>query len=564
MTHLSLRSSGMKSYSNSRLKMSSGNQQPFIDSQAYNKASSTYVSFPSKADAMIASLQLSYDVPCRTMDLILSTISHPDFDPKQVKLRSSIDVIDVLEEIRMKDRVAIVHKRPLDRDGRIEQAGFPLFVLEEVLEIIHSRRMAKIKSTFEDLHFMQLVYEYNRYSEEERSLRNMCLVHRSWTTPSQKTLGRILFINEPAYGSRLLYAPSNAWKSIFGPWTTVVAFQMYCRLDDQGEYYEYYFLDDFEEDYREWFENVHRILVSFTNLKSIWMQSYASFFTKWANYTIGKMVLRNTHLRDITLHAPDYAAPFILDSLAETSGNLKHLKTLDLEGARFSDTTQGKPLRGTDFMSLTSLIIKCVFSSHETELETLRRLSTLSKPYLESLHIVCSHLRDPDFEETTTRLFHPSQCTVVFNQLRSLHIKGDNGAGQWTKWIGPHCSSLKDITLDVDMASIADTVSSIPVTIRSLNLRVMNATWSKVEEVAVWTKCILGIISDVLFSELKSFSLVVWTRSFDNFYYKSDKQEAQNRRNRIREFEELMKSLCRNAGIKCSIDLELQYPSLCV
>lgn len=83
-------------------------KNPHMGSQAYNKANSTYVLFPSQADAMVASLQLFHDVPCRIMDLIFSVITHPDIDIAQLTMRRSTDVIDAVEESRMKDRMSVV------------------------------------------------------------------------------------------------------------------------------------------------------------------------------------------------------------------------------------------------------------------------------------------------------------------------------------------------------------------------------------------------------------------------------------------------------------------------
>lgn len=103
--------------------MSLGDLQPFVGSQAYNKANSAYVSFPSQADVMLASLQLFHDVPCRFMDLFLSVISHPGFDPEQVSLCNLADIIGVVEESRLRDRMAAVYERAQDDDGHMQQVG---------------------------------------------------------------------------------------------------------------------------------------------------------------------------------------------------------------------------------------------------------------------------------------------------------------------------------------------------------------------------------------------------------------------------------------------------------
>lgn len=72
---------------------------------------------------MLASLQLFHDVPCRFMDLFLSVISHPGYDPKQVSLRNSADIIGVVEESRGRDRMAAVYERALDDDGHMAAAA---------------------------------------------------------------------------------------------------------------------------------------------------------------------------------------------------------------------------------------------------------------------------------------------------------------------------------------------------------------------------------------------------------------------------------------------------------
>lgn len=72
------------------------------------------------------------------MNLLVSIITHPDFDAKQVALKSSVDVIQITEEARFQDRMAVVHRRSLNVDGRMEQAVILQYVLYQVLDIIHA------------------------------------------------------------------------------------------------------------------------------------------------------------------------------------------------------------------------------------------------------------------------------------------------------------------------------------------------------------------------------------------------------------------------------------------
>lgn len=127
--------------------MSLHDPQPFMDSLAFNKSTNVYVPFQADSDAMLASLQLFHDVPCRFMDLFFAVVTHPDFDPRQVTLRNSTDMIKVVEESRLKDRMAVVHERSANRDGHIAQTRFPPFVHYEVLDIIHAERMHAMDKT---------------------------------------------------------------------------------------------------------------------------------------------------------------------------------------------------------------------------------------------------------------------------------------------------------------------------------------------------------------------------------------------------------------------------------
>lgn len=299
--------------------MSEGQQQPFIGSRAFNEANSAYVSFPSQADAMLASLQLFHDVPCRFMDLFFSVVTHPDFDSKQVTLRDSVDVINVVEESRLKDRMAVVHKRAHGADGHTKQAGFPQFVLDEVLDIIHAKRMVNIEASFERSLSDAEMYRESITIPEDYAFKSLALVHRTWTLPAQKALGRVFFIGRPTHepersddnGSMdVLLDPIR--KSIFGPWTSVVAIQLFCpmKLGHCGccDYFyteECWYDNIVRESYYQWFEALHRIIVGFTRLKSLYVKSYAFLFTELATDSIQAMFQQNTRLEEVLLYGEE-------------------------------------------------------------------------------------------------------------------------------------------------------------------------------------------------------------------------------------------------------------------
>lgn len=286
-------------------------------------------------------------------------------------------------------------------------------------------------------------------------------------------------------------------------------------------------------------------LVSLTNLKSFFMQSYAPYFTQCTNLTIEGLVPRNPRLRELTLQALHDLDTFTLDPLAKYSGNLKHLTYLDIEGARFSDASRGKPMQGLNLEQLHCLTIRHISSSLEIDLKTLRKISTLSNPCLASLRISCYDFHFHEFEKITALLFSPSQCDVVFGRLHSLRIEGGHNTKHWLEWIAPHCSRLKVVALGTEVLLSRNTLSVIPATIQSFSLRVTDARWWEIEEVCSWMKCILELFSSKYFSELKVFSLSLSGELVERFGdHTSQQEDAHVLLNRIQEFEESMRSLC--------------------
>lgn len=450
--------------------MTSDNRQPFIDSRAFDTANSTYVPFPSQADAMLASLQLFHDVPCRIMNLIYSVVTHPDFDSKQLTLRNSVDVIDVVEEHRLKDRMAVVQERSASRDGRVVQAGFPHFILDEVLDIIHAERMNSIKARFEEHLDAKAMYCKSVHIQEDDTLKAMTHVHRSWTMLAQKTLGRVLHIGRPT-DIMCYILPSPVRKSIFGPWTSAVAVQFfhpvepkeahYCeRCEERDESEHQYDSDGLRyectevyntERCRQWFETLHRILVGFTSLKSLYIKSYSRILTMWFNVTFGEMVRRNVRLEELTLYAMDRKT-FDLNPLLENATLLKNLRKLNIERALISDVAVRNAMQGPGFACLSNVTIKCFCTSLKNDLVLLSIFSSQSNSRLESLRIIDAHGERTHYEEEfgdfgRARVSWSLQRAAIFASLRVLHIDSQDSADKWFEWIGPYCSRLESLSI---------------------------------------------------------------------------------------------------------------------
>lgn len=611
--------------------MSSDHQKPFIDSRAFVKEAKTYVDFSSQTNAMLASLQLFHDVPCHIMDLVLSVVTHPDFDTKQITLSNSVDVIDVVEERRLKDRMAVVHRRSLNSDGYLEQAGFSQFILDEVLDIIHADRLDTVKARFEETLDNETMYRNSMHIEEDDILQAMCLVHRSWTIPAQKALGRILHIGRPSYKMNVLLDPVR--KSIFGPWTSVIAIQLFnpiqmmkmdecvncdnsavlcysCALRyDRGVFDldgqdEYTYVDGhITEHDRQWFENIHRIVVCFTNIKCFFLKSYTTPVIGWCDVTFREVVRRNMHLEEIIMYAARGDKPYDLSPLIEKSRNSEHLRTLKLQGAWFNRVVLTKAMRGPGFARLTSLTAKRFYEDMRYVLEIFRILSAQSNLRLKSLCILDGGERDYYLEIDTASVLNPTQCATLFGHLRVLHIDSTESADQWfeligpycpsleslsivnsshssaieeyitqasassqasimfnqlsalridsnvapsacqwLKWIGPICPTVEDVTLSMDRSVFPTMLQLIPSTVQSLHVRLLNSYWgwgAHSYDRNLWMECLLKVPSSERFPGMKSFTISLSRYTGSN----------------LEEFEEEISSACKDVGIACNLHI---------
>lgn len=216
--------------------MSSVPDQPFINCGTFDKSSSAYVTFPTQSDAILASLQLFHDVPCHIMDLVFSVVTHPDFDAKKLVLKSSMDIITTAEDARVEKMTAVMHKRSVDSKGFAIQAGFPQFVLEEVLDILEAERTACVEAKLSRTMSADDIYEIDWYRycygealEENRILLDVSLVHRSWTVPAQRALNRSLYINIPVNTTVCRSGPPYRplERTMFTPWTSFLAVDLF-------------------------------------------------------------------------------------------------------------------------------------------------------------------------------------------------------------------------------------------------------------------------------------------------------------------------------------------------
>lgn len=532
--------------------MSSGDAKPFDGLRAFDKASLSYVPFQTHADAMLASLQLFHDVPCQIMNLIIAMVAHPDFDSKCITLRSSRDVIQVVEEARLRERTSVVQKRSLNAEGHMEhfQTKFPQIILHEVLDVIHTQRQAIIKAAFDE----ELVGFDD--CDEVELLSNMSLVHRSWTLASQKALGRILHFHE--HIGDLDYLSGITYNNVFGPWTSVVAV-VFLRPNRHS------FAYDKMDRNRQRFETLHRFLLRFSHLKRIYFQSHSALATTWSDFTVGEMIRQNACLEELTLHAKhdeDYPAmaSFKLDPLTEDECTSNNLQLLSVRGAQFSIKARKKVLRGEMFANLRSLHVEDIYFRDGNSSVLALLLSTLSSGYhgtrLESISITDAYPGNFDRMVTETT-FTPRQCAIMFQHLCTLRVSSPE-ADRWIKWITPDCTHLKHVTLRTKFSSPPGILSSIPTTIQSLTIQLCEPTKERIRDFTLndeWAVVLLELPSSGRVPGLKSLALS-FPHSEREVRRRTLQEEIQNYMATMQTFVDQMSDICEGVGISFSYQME--------
>ncbi|THH10368.1 hypothetical protein EW145_g1396 [Phellinidium pouzarii] len=195
---------------------------PFKGILAFDRNSQDYVPFRTATDAMLASLMLAYRLASPILTVVLALVRHPDFNPGEITLSRAEDVWARVAEHEAS--VAMV------RNGRNDAFpfAFPRFVLDEVLDVLDEERRTSLlmKSEAVDPYLGRV-----ETSKLDADLRSASLVCKEWRRPAQRTLGRILALQDV----REVHLFSAINGPLFGHWTRdVVVLRHNPKLDEMG------------------------------------------------------------------------------------------------------------------------------------------------------------------------------------------------------------------------------------------------------------------------------------------------------------------------------------------
>ena len=146
---------------------------------------SIWVPFQSRSDALLASLSMQQNLTWATLNSLLDIVSDPCFNASEVTLKNASDIDNRISSCRREESFS----RSLKQSSA--KIPVPLIVVEDVADhlaeqiMFSSRTMTKVRSW--SVPPFDLAYKMD--------LRNMALVHRSWTEPAQRALRRNIILD---------------------------------------------------------------------------------------------------------------------------------------------------------------------------------------------------------------------------------------------------------------------------------------------------------------------------------------------------------------------------------
>ncbi|KLO07466.1 hypothetical protein SCHPADRAFT_648658 [Schizopora paradoxa] len=173
------------------------------------------ISFPTKSDALIASLALKKQSDPVLIDAFLSLLKNPNFNPAECTLHSVADIHSFASSCRKEtDNHSPRQSSPMK---------IPIFVWEEMMIHIGDQWVAYALKLCMDAVQNKSSWDSNifaaPYSHQLFDLYNVSLVHASWTRPAQRQMGRVLVLHKTNEDTLNAAIKSG----LYGNWTQILA-----------------------------------------------------------------------------------------------------------------------------------------------------------------------------------------------------------------------------------------------------------------------------------------------------------------------------------------------------
>lgn len=196
------------------------------------------------SDALLARLLLSGEVEDTSLDLFLSVIKNPNFNPREVTFKRSGDILRLVAEQRQQHIDSVVNR---SSQGMVNvTAGVPSVVLDGVINVLKSefdRSVLALRSR-DGLCFAAtnppmdcfgfIGEERAALSGSRHALLTCCLVHTSWLGMTRHALGCVLISPLNDQRNTLWYYIRNPMYSV---WTRNVELRIFGAEEMEGSAY---------------------------------------------------------------------------------------------------------------------------------------------------------------------------------------------------------------------------------------------------------------------------------------------------------------------------------------
>ncbi|KLO12703.1 hypothetical protein SCHPADRAFT_997917 [Schizopora paradoxa] len=169
---------------------------------AFDTHSGLLIPFESLADALVARLRLEEGLGNSSIKLFLDLVHNPSVDLSKLSFRDASQIDDTVAAYKSERQYHRSFISEADSAKRPTPLELPYPILEGILDTI-----ANDDTLVDEPAVYQIPLLDGAEFYRSDCLRNMALVHRSWTLPAQQRLARRIIVRSPSSVLRLLRSP---------------------------------------------------------------------------------------------------------------------------------------------------------------------------------------------------------------------------------------------------------------------------------------------------------------------------------------------------------------------
>ena len=171
----------------------------FMNRRQMNQDDSDSI-FKTQSDALISQLVFEHRLPSTTVDIVLNILHHPHFNNHALTVSNTADIYKCLSDYR--------RKRARERSLSRPRISYPPHLAIELVVDYIALELARYGSVLPGWRYPS---EEQIAQELENILKNMALVHRSWTMLAQNVLRLHLELSDDQIRAALMHPYCGHW-----------------------------------------------------------------------------------------------------------------------------------------------------------------------------------------------------------------------------------------------------------------------------------------------------------------------------------------------------------------